>query len=115
MGNPFVHIELLTTDVEKAKDFYSKLFNWKMEEAPDKYTMIDVGQGTGGGIMRNPVQGSSQWLPYVVVDDVAEATEKAKGLGATIQKGITQVMDVGRYTIIVDPTGAQLALWQSLK
>ena len=34
MGNPFVHVELNTTDVAKAKAFYGKLFDWKLEDAP---------------------------------------------------------------------------------
>ncbi|MFN2446123.1 MAG: VOC family protein [Vicinamibacterales bacterium] len=34
MANPFVHVELSTTDPEKAKSFYSNLFSWKMEDTP---------------------------------------------------------------------------------
>jgi predicted enzyme related to lactoylglutathione lyase len=51
MANPFVHVELNTTDVAKAKAFYGKLFNWKMEDIPMPdftYTTISVGEGTGG-------------------------------------------------------------------
>ena len=32
MSNPFVHVELNTTDVDKAKSFYSKLFDWELED-----------------------------------------------------------------------------------
>jgi hypothetical protein len=32
MGNPFVHVELMSTDVDKAKSFYGKLFDWKLED-----------------------------------------------------------------------------------
>ena len=32
MANPFVHVELNTPDPEKAKAFYSKLFQWQLEE-----------------------------------------------------------------------------------
>ena len=59
MPNPFCHVELNTTDLKKAKDFYSQLFNWKLEDMPDgSYTMIRVGEGTGGGMMKNPVPGA---------------------------------------------------------
>jgi predicted enzyme related to lactoylglutathione lyase len=30
MANPFVHVELSTTDPAKAKTFYSQLFDWKL-------------------------------------------------------------------------------------
>jgi len=114
MANPFVHVELQTSDVEKAKDFYGMLFDWKLEEVPGMdYTLIKVGEGTGGGMMKNPVPGApSRWLAYVLVDDVATATEKAKSLGASVCKEVTEIPDIGRFSVIADPTGAVLALWE---
>jgi uncharacterized protein len=116
MGNPFVHVELNTTDVAKAKSFYSQLFDWKLEDVPmpdGSYTLIDVSQGTGGGMMKHPVSGApSTWFAYVLVDDIAAATKKAKSLGAQIKKDVTEVMGMGWLSIIADPTGATLGLWQ---
>ena len=61
MANPFVHVELQTTDLKKARDFYAKLFDWKLEDAPvpgfGTYTMIGVGEGTGGGMMTSQTPG----------------------------------------------------------
>jgi uncharacterized protein len=119
MANPFVHVELMSSDVGKAKSFYGKLFDWKLEDMPMgemTYTMIKVGEGTGGGLMKNPMPGgSSTWLAYVLVDDVKAATSKAKSLGATVMKDVTDVMGMGAFSIITDPTGAMLGLWQSKK
>ncbi len=120
MANPFVHVELNTTDVNKAKNFYSKLFNWKLEDTPTEmgftYTMINVGEGTGGGMMKQMIPGApSSWLAYVLVDDIEAATKKAKSLGATIMKDVTEVKDMGWFSIILDPTGAPLGLWKTKK
>jgi predicted enzyme related to lactoylglutathione lyase len=117
MPNPFCHVELNTTDVKKAKDFYSKLFDWKLEDMPGgEYTMIRVGEGTGGGIMKNPIPGApSFWLSYVLVDDIQAATKKAKSLGATVMKEVTPVADYGEFSVLQDPTGAHLALWKPKK
>jgi len=116
MANPFVHVELNTTDVTKAKAFYGKLFDWKLEDIPTgdmTYTVIKVGEGTGGGIMKQPTPGApSAWLSYVLVDDIAAATKKAKSLGATVIRDVTEVIDFGWLSIIVDPTGATLGLWK---
>ncbi len=116
MANPFVHIELNTTDVNKAKAFYGSLFKWTLEDMPmpdGSYTMIKVGEGTGGGIMKHPVPGApSAWLAYVLVDDVAAATKKAKSLGANIMKDATEIPTVGSFSVLIDPTGAALALFQ---
>ncbi|MGH8773508.1 MAG: VOC family protein [Burkholderiales bacterium] len=99
MANPFCHVELNSNDLSKAKSFYQKLFDWKLEDMPMgemTYTMIGVGEGTGGGMMKNPVPGGpSHWLAYVLVDDVRAATRKAKELGATVCKDVTPVADFG--------------------
>jgi uncharacterized protein len=116
MGNPFVHVELMSNDVGKAKTFYSTLFDWKLEDMPmadTTYTMIKVGEGTGGGMMKNPIPGApSAWMAYVLVDDVKAATAKAKSLGANVMKDVTEVMGAGSFSIITDPTGAMLGLWE---
>jgi len=114
MANPFVHVELLTNDLDRAKKFYAGLFDWTLEEIPNMdYTMIKVGEGTGGGMMLNPNPGTpSSWLAYVLVADAAASTEKARQLGATIVKEVTEIPEVGWFSVLVDPTGATLALWQ---
>jgi uncharacterized protein len=117
MANPFVHVELATADLDRAKSFYQSLFDWKLNEMEMgggmSYTLIDVGGGTGGGMMQQPMPGApSAWLAYVGVDDIRAATDKAKSLGATIFRDVTEIPNVGSFSIIVDPTGAMLALFQ---
>jgi predicted enzyme related to lactoylglutathione lyase len=119
MANPFVHVELMSTDVGKTKNFYGKLFDWELEDMPMPdmtYTMIQVGEGTGGGILKNPMPNApSSWVPYVNVDDLAASTAKAKSLGATVHKENVEVMGHGSFSIISDPTGAMLGLWHQKK
>lgn len=114
MGNPFVHIELQTRDMAKSEKFYRSLFDWKLEEIPGMdYTIIKVGEGTGGGMMKNPVPGAQDnWLPYILVDDVPTSTKKAQNLGATICKGVTEISGIGWFSVLSDPTGAVFALFQ---
>jgi predicted enzyme related to lactoylglutathione lyase len=117
MANAFVHVELQTNDLGRAKDFYSRLFEWKLQDVPmpggGTYTMIEVGTGTGGGMMASPAPGSPpQWLAYVGVDDVRASTRKARELGAKVMMDVTEVGEYGTMSVITDPTGATLALWQ---
>jgi uncharacterized protein len=117
MSNRFVHVELSTTDLDKAKSFYQSLFDWQLKDEDMgggmSYTMISVGEGTGGGMMKQMVPGApSAWLAYVLVDDIEAATAKAKSLGATIMRDVMEVMDAGWLSIIIDPTGACLGLWK---
>ena len=91
MANPFVHVELNSNNVRKSKAFYSKLFKWELEDFPmgkgAVYTMIKVGKGTAGGMMKHPMPGApSMWLPYVLVSDIAASTKQAAFLGALRSK-----------------------------
>ena len=119
MANPFVHVELNTPDPVKAKCFYAELFDWQLEDVPNPavptgiYTMIKVGEGTGGGIMKKIPDGPPGWLAYVEVDDIRAATKKAKSLGGEVMKDATEVIGMGWLSFIRDPTGAVLGLWQS--
>jgi uncharacterized protein len=118
MANPFVHIELNTSDPGQARQFYRQLFDWKLNDMnmgpSGTYTAIDVSEGTGGGMLKHPMEGEpSLWIPYIAVDDVAVATEKAKALGATIIKANVAVPDMGVYSIAIDPTGATFGLWEA--
>jgi predicted enzyme related to lactoylglutathione lyase len=118
MANPFVHIELQTKDLAQAKAFYSQLFDWKLEDIPAPggdmaYTMINVGEGTGGGMFTNPdPKVPSHWLAYVGVDDIEVSTRKARGLGATVLQDVMQIGDYGWLSVIMDPTGAVIAMWK---
>ncbi len=117
MANPFVHIELQTKDLAQAKDFYSRLFGWKLEDIPmpegGSYTMIDVGEGTGGGMFQNPDPAvPPYWLAYVGVDDIRASTARARELGATVLRDVMEVASYGWLSVLRDPAGAVFALWQ---
>ena len=115
MANPFVHLELSTSDTAKAKTFYAGLFGWTYTDNDMGnnmiYTTFKPDTGPGGGLYSMP-GAPTAWLPYVGVDDINAATEKAKSLGATIHKGPMEIPNVGWATILADPTGAAIALFQ---
>jgi uncharacterized protein len=114
MPNPFVHLELCTSDTQKAKDFYSKLFGWKFTDndmGNMMYSTFKPDSGPGGGIYSMPNMPTA-WLAYVGVEDIKESTNKAGSLGATILNGPMEIPNVGWMTVLKDPTGAVIALFQ---
>jgi uncharacterized protein len=116
MPNAFVHIELSTDDVAKAKKFYKGLFQWKVADAGQGYFMIDVGKGTGGGLTKKQMPNApTAWLPYVAVDDVKKSIAKAKKLGAQIMVDYMDIGKMGAIGVFVDPTGASLGVWELKK
>jgi len=117
MANPFVHVELHTQALPKAREFYQSLFGWKLQDMPmpggeGSYTMIDVGGGVGGGMMSD-ASAPPHWLAYVGVDDVRAKTAHARSLGATVLQDVMEVGDYGTMSVFRDPSGATLALWQA--
>jgi uncharacterized protein len=49
------------------------------------------------------------------VENLKNAVEKSKSLGGTVMKDKTDVMGMGSFAIISDPTGAMLGLWEHKK
>jgi predicted enzyme related to lactoylglutathione lyase len=120
MANPFVHIELSTDDLSKAKEFYRGVFGWKLSDMPMgpgmTYTMVDVGTGVGGGMQAKPMpEAPTAWLPYVEVDNVDTTIGKARQGGAHVIVERQEVPGMGALGIFVDPTGAMLGVWQSTR
>ncbi len=119
MANPFCHVELASTDVAKSKTFYSTLFDWKISDMDMGggmiYSTFKPADGSpGGGMMQHQVPGApSAWLAYVLVDDIDAATKKAASLGANVMRDVTEIPNVGWFSIITDPTGAHLGLFKS--
>ncbi len=118
----FCWVELGTTDGEAAKKFYTELFGWTFIDSPIGpgmvYTMLKLDGKDVGALYKMPEEMTSQgippnWLSYVSVKSADEATVKAKSLGATLMKEPFDVFDVGRMSVIQDPTGAVFAIWQA--
>lgn len=115
--------ELATPNVKAAKDFYGKVLGWEFTDhdmGDMTYTMIKCGGGKEfGGIWQIPNDKKNEipphWMGYILVDNVDSILTKAKNAGATIKMPVTPAGDFGRFAIIVDPTGAHIAFWQSLK
>lgn len=116
MANSFVHLELATPDMVKAKEFYSGMFGWAFKDIymgpGGVYSTFKAGDGPGGGMLTMP-GAPTAWLAYVGVDDVHAATAKAKELGAQVMRDVTEVPEMGWFSMLIDPTGAAIALWQA--
>jgi predicted enzyme related to lactoylglutathione lyase len=116
--------ELATSDQDGAKKFYTTLFGWTYEDndmGPEgTYTMLKLrGESVGALYKMRPEQAASGmppcWGSYVTVENVDQATVKARGLGAKVMMEPFDVMDVGRMAVIADPQGAVFSLWQARK
>lgn len=117
--------ELGTTDDEGAKKFYAELLGWTFKEGdvpsgggecegvPMKYAEIIAGGRPAGGVYKmGPEFGGapSHWMSYVAVDDVDASAKRVEELGGKVCVPPTDIPNVGRFSVINDPTGATLSL-----
>jgi predicted enzyme related to lactoylglutathione lyase len=119
----FCWVEAATLDPVGNRNFYAALFGWHTTEmtASDgsPYFIADLGGKQVGGIGAQHQQArkagaSPRWLSYVAVADLEASTSKAVSLGATVLLP-PHAMGPGQLSLLRDPTGAVLALWQSLQ
>ena len=117
-ASTFCWNELMTPDPEAAKRFYTQLLGWTSRESDigeaGTYTIFAAGDKDVGGMMKT-TKGEipPHWLSYVAVEDVDAATKKAEQLGAKPCVPPTDIPNVGRFSVITDPTGATIGLYQS--
>ena len=112
----FVWHELMTTDPEAAKAFYTAVVGWGTKEwqGPNPYTLWMWGDSQMGGLMELPQQAQAMgarphWLAYVGVPNVDATVAQAQELGATILMPAKDIPTIGRFAIVQDPQGATIA------
>jgi predicted enzyme related to lactoylglutathione lyase len=111
----FSWAELATSDAESAKRFYSALLGWEYDDNPIPDGQV-YSMALRDGHAVAALFGSEQpphWNCYVTVASADESTSRAGELGGTVMAEPFDVMDFGRMSVIADPTGAGLCLWEA--
>jgi predicted enzyme related to lactoylglutathione lyase len=117
----FGWVDLVSTDVDAAKEFYGRLFGWEFEDRPTPmgpaYTMCSIGGSTVAGIGPQPPgmaeQGiPSMWNSYVLVEDLDATCDAAGAAGGAVVMPAMDIMTEGRMAMVADPSGAVVGLWQ---
>lgn len=114
----FIWHELATSDVEAARDFYTKVVGWDTDvygDAGMPYTRWKAKGEALGGLAPLPEEAKKNgaaphWTAYVYVDDVDATLAKAKALGGGSCMPAIDLPTVGRIAHFADPQGAVLAI-----
>jgi predicted enzyme related to lactoylglutathione lyase len=114
--NTFCWSELATSDVDKAKEFYTQLFGWGTKSGdmgPMVYTELMNGSTPIGGMLPIAAEWGNvppHWLNYIAVEDCDGLANNAKEQGANIISPPMDIPNVGRFAVIQDPQGAVFAI-----
>jgi hypothetical protein len=111
----FVWRENVSTDPQRAQDFYTQLFGWEIEHfkaGEFEYPMISANGQTHGGFPSVPEGTPAHWVGSVQVESADDSIEKAKTAGAQVLAGPMDIPEIGRYAVLRDPQGAVVVVFQ---
>ena len=119
VGAP-IWIDLASSDVERSKEFYARVFGWTYETAGPEYggyvNAFCDGKPVAGLMFNDPQWNSPDgWTTYLHTADITATLDKAIAAGAgTCADGAKpmEVKDKGWMGLFADPTGAFVGLWQ---
>ena len=114
-------VELITSDADRAAEFYVALFSCEIHRIPLGpgawyYIFRLGGRDVAAGFTMTPDMAAGgvrpHWFTYFAVTSADESAARATSLGGRTAKAPFDVSDVGRMAAITDPQGAMFALWQ---
>ncbi|CAM3188386.1 VOC family protein [Tsukamurella hominis] len=117
LGAP-VWIDLMTSDVEAAVEFYGAVFGWEAEPANEDfggYRNFRVNGNRVAGVMSPPDGGGGPgdvWSTYLRVEDAKASLRAATDAGASLVVPVVPVEDLGRFAFVIDPVGAAIGIWE---
>jgi predicted enzyme related to lactoylglutathione lyase len=119
----FVWYELMTTDMEAAKAFYAEVVGWGTQDASTPgmaYTLFTAGGTSVSGLMGLSEDARKSglrpsWLGYVGVNDVDATAHRIKELGGAVDVPPTDIPNISRFSVAVDPQMATIALFKWLE
>ena len=110
-------IDLYSSDTDKAKEFYGKLFGWTPEEAPPEFggyfTFLKDGKHVAGCMHNDGSQNApDSWTVHLMTDDIDRTVEDARKNGGQVFVEPMAVGDNGRFAMIGDPGQAGIGAWE---
>lgn len=113
-------IDLMTSDPQKSKEFYTKLFSWTVVEQGEEYGNYNMFYSQGklvAGMGEKPAGAEypDTWSTYLATKDVQSSCDAAVAAGGTVLLPKMQVGDQGSMAFVVDPAGAPIGIWEADK
>ncbi len=118
MANNLCYFELMVSDTDRAREFYTKVFDWKMtlsESFPDYYH-IDTGKEPQGGLMKKPDDAPHFNLSaHFLVDSIEDTLKKVEEAGGKPHMPKTEIPNIGWWALFMDPDGIPIMIFEPLK
>lgn len=112
--------ELATKGLDRAEEFYTRLFGWKLKKsdaggmAYHEFTNPGCTYPMGGMMELRPEHGPvpPHWTIYFMVNDVDQDAGRLARLGGTVLVPPMDIPKVGRFAVLRDPAGAVFSIFK---
>jgi len=116
VGNPIVHLEIPVTDLSKAREFYSKVFGWKVDLVPHMdYALFETGTPPGGGFNKVDKVKAGGCLFYISVVDIEQKLKEIERAGGKTVRKKTEIPQMGWDATFTDVFGNELGLFTPMQ
>ncbi len=119
-----VHFEIPADDVARAKEFYSSIFGWQLQDMPEMdYTIVrtvevddqqmprEPGAINGGMMKRGPETPSP--VITINVESIDESLRQIESRGGSVIRARTEIPGMGAFAYFKDPEGNVVGLWET--
>ena len=109
------HAEIPSTNLDRSKDFYAKLFGWEFKPFGNGYLLFNTHKSFTIGLKKvEKIKKGESTIFHVRVNDIEEYLNKAKFLGGKIFREKTIIPVMGSYALFNDPDGNTIGLFQGI-
>ncbi len=109
-------VDLMTSDTEKARAFYSQVLGWEPGEVSEEFggyfqffkdgrPVAGAAPNMSGGAMPDV------WSVYLASADADATLARVTEHGGSVALSSMQVADLGTMAVAIDPTGAFVRIW----
>jgi predicted enzyme related to lactoylglutathione lyase len=113
MANTVCHVELDTTDLARAQNFYAGIFDWTFRQFTDNMLTIGCGDSHVGGLMLvESVEAGKSPSIWIQVDDIDQTIAKAQAQGGAVVTEKGPVPHVGWSAQFSDLDGNSVGIVQ---
>jgi uncharacterized protein len=113
--NTIVHFEFMSSNPQRSREFYSKIFNWNYKDmGMGGYQMIETGGAPDGGLMEKPAEAPAASLNvYFHVDSIEETLKKVEAAGGRVINQKTEIPQMGWWAMFLDADGICVGIYES--
>jgi uncharacterized protein len=113
MASLISHVEIPTTDLDRSKEFYNKVFGWEFKPFGNGYLLFNNRKGITAGLRlaENIVKGD-RTIFHINVNNIEETLKKAADAGGNVERGKVTIPVMGWYALINDPDGNTIGMFQ---